>query len=197
MKPRPSDTRLVIQPCRGCSARFTQSNKGPRLSSRDPPPSPPSLARTVGFHARVFQLSHVSLAAPPHVIPVAAGIQSPSPRHSRRSGNPEPLPPVILAAAGIQSPAPVILAAAGIQSPSPRHSRRSGNPEPLPPVILATAGIQSPAPVILAAAGIQSPLPGRTRPCQRAHAGGCSAVPRRSRRSENPDPVAEHRTDHV
>ena len=132
MKPRPSDTRLVIQPCRGCSARFTQSNKGPRLSSRDPPPSPPSLARTVGFHARVFQLSHVSLAAPPHVIPVAAGIQSPSPRHSRRSGNPEPLPPVILAAAGIQSP-------------SPRHSRRSGNPEPLPPVILAAAGIQSPS----------------------------------------------------
>ena len=61
----------------------------------------------------------------------------PAPRHSRRSGNPEPfVPHPVLVATGIQNPSP------------PRHSRRNGNPEPFvpPPVILAAAGIQSPFP---------------------------------------------------
>ena len=89
----------------------------------------------------------------PPVILTAVGIQSPfdAPRHSHRSGNPEPFgcPPSFSpqweSRAHLMPPSfspqwesrahlmpPVILTAVGIQSPfdAPRHSHRSGNPEP-------------------------------------------------------------------
>ena len=68
----------------------------------------------------------------------AAGIRSPSPRLSRRSGNPEPQPPSFSPQQESGAPAPVFLAAAGIQSPDyapatfwQRRRAAGGRPCPL------------------------------------------------------------------
>ena len=91
------------------------------------------------------------------------GRPKPRSRHSRRSGNPEPIQcaNTVMAA---PNPARVILAAAEIQSP---YNRRSGNPEPLQCANTVMAA-PNPAPgantvILAAAAGIQSPYNAPTR----------------------------------
>ena len=127
---------------------------------------------------------------------------TPTPRHSHRSGNPEPFRCANLMRVCRNAPgrtlqvgrrpvhparlSPMRRAYSSSLTPTPRHSHRSGNPEPFRCANLMRVCRNAPGRTLQV--GRRPVHPARLRPMRRAYSSSLTPTPRHSHRSGNPEP---------